>query len=432
MTSMFRDATSFNQDVSTWNVSSVTGMWHMFYNATSFNNGGIALTWTEGTGTAAVTSMENMFNGATSFNQDVSTWDVSSVTSMTYMFNGATSFNNGGTALTWGTGTVAVTNMTDMFNEATSFNQDVGSWDVSSVTIMRGMFFGATSFNQNISTWDVSSVDTTWDMFKNATAFNNGGNALTWIVGTGTFNLKDMEGMFFNATSFNQDISTWNMGSALYMIDMFNGATSFNQDIGSWNTTTVELMQGMFNGSTSFNQDISGWNVSSVTTMTNMLNGATVFNQALNSWSVPLIPSEPTTFWVGTLSETNGKLSPWDEVVLVVTLGVNLIFTLSTSQASVNGSGGTWSLANNTSGSSINTSGLVTSGTIPDTLQVVYTVGGDVGTSSDFSIIARPKAITTRFRPPTSSTDTILTYMMIIFLIVFFIIAVVYIFYPRS
>ena len=34
-----------------------------------------------------------MFNGATSFNGDLSSWNVSSVTDMTYMFFNAISFN---------------------------------------------------------------------------------------------------------------------------------------------------------------------------------------------------------------------------------------------------------------------------------------------------------------------------------------------------
>ena len=38
--------------------------------------------------------MTSMFEGATSFNGDLSQWDVSKVTSMGYMFDGATSFTH--------------------------------------------------------------------------------------------------------------------------------------------------------------------------------------------------------------------------------------------------------------------------------------------------------------------------------------------------
>ena len=39
-----------------------------------------------------------------------------------------------------------------------------------------------------------------------------------------------MEGMF-NATAFNQDISSWNVSA---VASMFEGATSFDQNLGKW------------------------------------------------------------------------------------------------------------------------------------------------------------------------------------------------------
>ena len=45
---------------------------------------------------------------------------------------------------------------------------------------------------------------------------------------------------------------------------MFDKATSFNQDIGTWDVGNVSNMRAMFYRATSFNQDIENWNVSSV------------------------------------------------------------------------------------------------------------------------------------------------------------------------
>ena len=71
---MFKDATSFNGDLSKWDTRQVTDMFGMFYGATSFN--GDLSKWD----TRQVTNMGEMFLGATSFNGDLSKWDTRSLT----------------------------------------------------------------------------------------------------------------------------------------------------------------------------------------------------------------------------------------------------------------------------------------------------------------------------------------------------------------
>lgn len=301
---------SFNADLSVWDVSNVTDMSHMFECARVFN-ADIGV-WD----VSNVTDMSYMFSRAVDFNQDISMWNVSNVTNMSYMFKMAMAiywFNNEFNAPLNNWDVSNVINMSHMFEDCNRFNQQLDNWDVSNVSDMSYMFYSTGDFNQNISMWNVSNVTNMSDMFGNAYDFNQPLNG--WDVSNVVF----MEAMFAHTQDFNQPLNNWDVSSVVDMQYMFLGSRSFNESLNDWDVSNVDhmgsmflssvynqplndwdvsnvtRMQGMFASESQFNQPIGDWDVSNVTLMTAMFSNSP-FNQDISGWCVEQFPIEPGSF----------------------------------------------------------------------------------------------------------------------------------------
>ena len=165
-------------------------------------------------------------------------------------------------------------------------------------------FENRTSFNEDISNWDVSQVTQTNSMFRGATAFNQ--PIGDWNVSKVTLTSN----MFHDASSFNQPIGKWDVSLFTNMTNMFKGAFVFNQPIGDWNVSSVTSMGSMFYDAKAFNQPIGNWDVSKVTIMNSMFRGASSFNQAIGDWNVSASTNMAAMFYDA--SAFDQAIGNWD------------------------------------------------------------------------------------------------------------------------
>ena len=129
----------------------------------------------------------------------------------------------------------------------------------SSRTDWNSFYSGCTSFNGDISNWDVSTVQNLSSFFQNAPAFNQN------IGGWTTSALTNIAQCFDDCTAFNQNIGSWDVSGCTSFSLLFRNASAFNQDIGSWDTSSVSTIFGCFFNASNFDQDIGDWNISSLT-----------------------------------------------------------------------------------------------------------------------------------------------------------------------
>lgn len=282
--------------IDNWGASSWISMENMFRGASN-----VVMNATDTPNTSNVVDMGYMFNGATSFNGDISGWDVGNVKYMDYMFSSASSFNQD--LGNWDVGNVL--DMQYMFYD-TAFNQDISAWDVSQVKNMTYMFF-STPFNQPIGNWNVSNVTSLAYMFYNCVFNQPIGNwdvsnvtSLTYTFRGSHFNqdinnwdVSNVKSLHytFSASYFNQPLDNWDVSSVTVFDSAFRySSTQFTGDISGWDVSSGIDFDYMFNGNTNFDQDISAWAPINATTMLGFLSSSSFstanYDLLLNAWAI--------------------------------------------------------------------------------------------------------------------------------------------------
>lgn len=238
-----------------------------------------------GWGVYKASHMNGMFRGMENVSAawGIDQWDVSSVRSMKDTFAWTLWREPMLSLKSWDISRVRT--LANMFHGSDVERPGVGTWDTSHVENLYG-FAEDSSFNEDISGWNVHSVSSMQDTFRSAKQFNQD------LSGWSTRRLKKLNYAFRDASSFNQDLSSWDVSRVITLFYAFE-SSGFNQDISSWHVERVTDMQSAF-ASSPFNQDISTWNVTSVMDLGSMFRGAKNFSQNLCSWRFLLSPDAIT------------------------------------------------------------------------------------------------------------------------------------------
>ena len=244
-----------------------------------------------------------MFKNAAGFNQDISSWVVSSGVNFDFMFQNAVAFNQDITGWIGASGASA----NNMFSGATAWLNDYGPTTAGSVDGPASAWGKLCAANQRVvsnacQACPTGSVRAAGDNAKGgdtacacpANHYVSGGGCLA--CASGLFRLAgDVapggDTACTYASPFTSKAELVNTIASSYCLGGAAAPTGASctdgkgLGIANWDVSGVNDMAGLFQASssswtsTTFNADLSSWDTSSVVDMSNMFNGQTAFNQ---------------------------------------------------------------------------------------------------------------------------------------------------------
>jgi len=345
---MFKSASNFNQNIGSWDTSRVANMSSMFNYASSFNQdltgwcvsnissepGAFAANTSALTNTNKPIWGKEFTIALTSGSQTQTVTATTAITPIQYSLSSictttlsisASNLPSGvSAALSNNIATISGTpagTATGTFNYSLTVSGSTTGQTVTGTIVVSPVATSSTtsssiSFDSNgtcncagATVGDTATISgTLYTVVDNST--------IAGQIANGNYNLCTtlatyMTELFVDNTSFNSDISFWDMSNVTNTDRMFQGASSFNQDIGGWNTSKFYDVSGMFKSASNFNQNIGSWDTSRVANMSSMFNYASSFNQDLTGWCVSNISSEPGAFAANTSALTNTNKPLW-------------------------------------------------------------------------------------------------------------------------
>jgi surface protein len=187
---------------------------------------------------------------------------------------------------------------------------------VSSVTVMKGMFYAASSFDQDLSNWCVQNIPSLPPWFATSSPLLQSHQPV-WGTCPDPYN---PDSAYVN----NRGCVVCDQYAAGDTFSLDNGATWYTavdrplletmrdngDDLSKVCVSLVTDMSNLFGGKQQFNQDIGNWDVSNVTNMRDMFRHASAFNQDIGSWDVSNVSTMYSMFL--NASAFNQDIGSWD------------------------------------------------------------------------------------------------------------------------
>lgn len=248
---MYKQLYNLSIDFSKWNISSITTMEYLFSSCNNFTGGTGLNTWD-------MTNVENivdMFLYCRKFNQDLSSWVLSSLIIAQSAFMGCFVFNTNVT--NWKP--VNCTNYNQMFQQCDSFTGvGLNTWDFSKAIQLNQTFHAA----NGLGSIDLSGLNFfNCEYFhKTFSESNFNGNLSNWVLKSSGVNLRHTFGYCPNFTGTG--LNTWNVTGVTTMKELFLNCPKLDGDnITDWETqncnefTNIGIPDGAFKTNVDFGSD---------------------------------------------------------------------------------------------------------------------------------------------------------------------------------